>query len=133
MAKHSQVQYLNEAVEKQLGFAAIVQTGNTLRLSGIVSIDEQMNVVGADDMGAQISQIYDIMEMTLAKSQATLANVVNEMIFVTDIAALGDPAVASMRVSRYGDNAPPAATAVQVSALFFPGAMIEIQATAVLD
>jgi enamine deaminase RidA (YjgF/YER057c/UK114 family) len=133
MAKHSQVRYINEPVEKQLGFSAIVQTGNTLRLSGIVSVDEQMNVVAPEDMVAQIEQIYNIMEQTLAKCQATLADVVNEMIFVTDMAALADSAATAARLARYGDNAPPSATAVQVSALFSPGAVIEIQATAVLD
>ena len=133
MAKHSQVQYYNEAMEKQMGFAAIVQTGNTLRLSGIISVDEQMNVVGQGDMAAQLNQVYDIMEKTLAMHQATLANVVNEMMFATDLAALGDPAAIGARVARYADCAPPAATAVQVSGLFVPGAMIEIQATAVLE
>jgi enamine deaminase RidA (YjgF/YER057c/UK114 family) len=53
--------------------------------------------------------------------------VVNEMIFVTDMAELvaGSPT----RLARYAACAPPATTAVQVSALFVPGALIEIQAT----
>ena len=131
MAKANQVQYFNVAIEKQMGFAAIVQTDNTLRLSGVVSVDEQMQVVGAGDMAAQITQVYDIIEKVLAMNQATFANVVNEMIFVTDIAALAE--AASVRAARYADCAPPASTAVQVSALFFPEAMIEVQVTAILD
>ena len=35
--------------------------------------------------------------------------------------------------ARYARFAPPACTAVQVSALFFPDALLEIQATAMLD
>ena len=133
MAKESQVQYYNEAAERQMGFAAIVRTGNTLRLSGIVSVDMEMNVVGEGDMATQLTQVYDIMEKTLAKEGATFENVVNEVIYATDLAALADPEVAGIRLARYANCAPPAATGVQVAALFFPGAMIEIQATAVLD
>ena len=131
MAHISQVQHYNEPVEKQLGFAAIVQTGKTLHLSGIVSIDEEVNVVGAGDMAAQVSRVYDIMEETLAKNGATLANVAHEFIFVTDLQKFSEGA--PVRQQRYAGCAAPATTAVQVSALFFPEAMIEIQATAVLD
>jgi enamine deaminase RidA (YjgF/YER057c/UK114 family) len=131
MAKNSQAQFFNEPVERQLGFAAMVHSGNTLYLSGLVSVDEKLNVVGVGDMAAQINRIYDQMEQILAMSQATLANVVNEMMYTTNMQALIQ--AAGVRVARYAKYAPPAATGVQVSALFFPDALLEIQATAVLD
>ena len=130
MAHVSQVQYYNEPVEKQLGFAAMVQTGKTLHLAGIISVDDQLNVVSPNDIGGQIERVYDIMEKTLAKGGATLVHVVNEMIFVTDLQKFA--AAGAVRAKRYAKCAPPAATAVQVSGLFLPAAMIEIQATAVL-
>jgi|SRR5690606_28715650 enamine deaminase RidA (YjgF/YER057c/UK114 family) len=134
MARLDQAQYVNEAVEKQLGFAACVQSGKTLYLSGLVAIDENMQVVSPGDMGGQIDKIYDHIEAILGMHQATLQNVVNEMIFVTDLQALA--AAAPVRVARYQrvpNCAFPASTAVQVSALFFPEAMIEVQITAALD
>jgi len=131
MAHISQVQYYNEPVEKQLGFVALVQTGKTLHLAGIVSVDDALNVIAPGDMAGQIDRIYDIMEKTLAKGGATLQHVVNELIFVTDLQKFG-PDASAARARRYAKCAPPATTAVQVSALFFPAAMIEIQATAVL-
>ena len=131
MAKMSQVQYFFEPVEKQFGFAASVAAGKTLYLSGLISVDEQMQLVGEGDMGAQIAKIYDNMEQVLALNGATLANVVQEMMFVTDMAALAEHA--GVRAERYANYAPPTNTAVQVSGLFIPGAMIEIQATALLD
>ncbi len=131
MAKNSQTQFFNEPVERQLGFSAMVHSGNTLYLSGLVSVDEKLNVVGVGDMAAQINRIYDQMEQILAMSQATLANVVNEMMYTTNMQALIQ--ANSVRVARYARCAPPAATGVQVSALFFPDALLEIQATAVLD
>lgn len=131
MAHISQVQHFNEPVEKQLGFAASVQSGKTLHLSGIVAVDDAMNVVAPGDMAGQVARIYDILEATLAMSGATLRHVVNELIFVTDMGLL--TAAAPVRAQRYAACAAPAATAVQVQALLFPAAMIEIQATAVLD
>ena len=75
----------------------------------------------------QINRIYDQLEEILRRNDATLAHVVNEMIFVTDIAKLIEGNAA--RMARYAAYAPPASTAVQVSGLFLPEAMIEVQAT----
>lgn len=130
MAHPSQVQHYNEPVEKQLGFAAIVQTGNTLRLSGIVAVDAALNVVAPGDMIGQVNRVYDIMQETLAMNGATLEHVVNELIFVTDMKAFA--AAGEARARRYAKCAPPAATVVQIAGLFLPEAMVEIQVTAVL-
>jgi len=129
MAHESQVRFNVEPVERALGFAACVEAGGFLHLSGIVSVDETaMNVIGEGDMAAQITRIYDIMEQLLARSQASLRHVIRETIFTTDLAALG--AAVGVRNARYGDNAPPATTAVEIKALFFPTALIEIEAVA---
>ena len=130
MAKNSQVQFLMEPIERQLGFAALVQQGNTLWLSGLISVKEKLEVVGNGNMAAQITQIYNLMEKVLAMSQATLENVVSEVMYTTDLQAL--VAANHVRKARYAKWAPPANTGVQVSALFLPDAMLEIQATAVL-
>jgi enamine deaminase RidA (YjgF/YER057c/UK114 family) len=134
MARLNQAQYVNDAVEKQYGFAACVQSGKTLYLSGLIAMDENMQVVAPGDMAGQIDKIYDHMEGILALHQASLVNVVNELIFVTSMQALVEAAPA--RVARYArvpNCAFPTSTAVQVGALFLPEAMIEIQATATLD
>ncbi len=128
MAHENQVQYYNEPVERSLGFAAIVRAGDTLHLAGIISTDEQMQIVAPGDMAGQIDRIYDVMEATLAKCGATLEHVVSEVMYVTDMALLAEGA--PVRVARYAKHAPPAATAVQIGGLFVPEAMIEIQATA---
>lgn len=128
MARADQVIYFNEPVEKQFGFAAMVKSGDQLHLSGVLSIDEQLNVVAPGDMAGQIERVYDILEATLALVRADLSNVINETIFVTDMQALAG--AAATRVKRYAKCAPPASTAVQVSGLFFPGCMIELQAIA---
>lgn len=131
MAKMSQVQHLNKALEDSFGFSAIVHSNGTLHLAGIVSIDEKVEVFGAGDMAAQIDRIYDIMEETLAKCGATLEHVVDEVMYTTDMAAL--TGAMAVRAKRYEGYSYPAATAVQIVALVFPDAMLEIHATAHLE
>ena len=128
MAKANQILHMNEAVEKPLGFAAVAQSGNMLYLSGIIAADETLKVVAPGDMAGQITHIYNLMEATLGMYGADLSHVVNEIVFVTNIQAL--VGAGDARTKRYAKCAPPACTAVQVSALFLPEAMIEIHAVA---
>ena len=131
MAKLGQVQHFNKPLEDSFGFSAIVQANGLLHLAGIISIDEQAEVIGAGDMAAQMGRIYDIMEETLAKNGATLEHVVSEVMYTTDMGKLME--AASTRAKRYEGYAYPATTAVQISALAFPEAMLEIQVMAQLD
>jgi len=131
MAKIGQVQHFNKALEENMGFSAIVHANGLLHLAGIISVDEAANVVAPGDMAAQIARIYDIMEETLAKNGANLAHVVNEVMYTTDLAKLME--AIAVRADRYKGHAFPATTALQVTALAFPDAMLEIQATAQLD
>ncbi|HIE89847.1 MAG: RidA family protein [bacterium] len=131
MAKQGQTQHFNKPLEDSFGFSAIVHANGLLHLAGIVSIDEKADVVGPGDMSAQIARIYDIMEATLAKNGATLEHVVSEVMYTTDMAKLME--ATPERAKRYEAYANPATTAVQVSALAFPEAMLEIQVMAQLD
>lgn len=130
MAKLGQAQHFNQPLEQGMGFSAIVHAGGLLHLAGIISVDAAGEVVAPNDMAAQIERIYDIMEETLAKNGATLEHVVSEVIYTTDMAKLFD--AAAVRTKRYEGYAYPAVTAVQVVGLAFPGALLEIQATAQL-
>ena len=102
-----------------------------LHLAGIISVDENANVHAPGDMAAQIERIYDIMEETLAKNGANLEHVVNEVMYTTDMSKLME--AIAVRARRYAGHAFPATTALQISALAFPDAMLEIQAIAQLD
>lgn len=131
MAKMNQVQHFNKPLEDSFGFSAIVHANGTLHLAGIISIDEKAEVFGPGDMAAQIDRIYDIMEETLHKCGATLEHVVDEVMYTTDMPALME--AIPVRAKRYEGHSFPAATAVQIVALAFPDAMLEIHATASLD
>ena len=83
-------------------------------------------------MAAQIKRIYERMGGVLAKAGCTLINVVSEISFTTDIQALAAASSVRDEIYRAAGAAPPVATAVQVTALYLPGAMLEIHATAEL-
>jgi 2-iminobutanoate/2-iminopropanoate deaminase len=131
MAKPGQAFNYNKPIEDALGFSAMIHNNGLLHLAGVISMGENMQVHAPGDMAAQIERIYDIIEETLAKCGANLAHVVNEVMYTTDMAKLME--AASARVKRYNGYAYPACTAVQVAALAFPDALLEVQVTAQLD
>lgn len=102
------------------GYAGVVKTGNTLYLSGVTS---------AGDFATQIKNIYAALENNLKKFGATFQNVVKENLYTLNID--------SMKYYDYirklfykGDY--PAATWVQVSRLFTPDRMLEVEVIAEL-
>ena len=64
-----------------------VKVGDTIYLSGQVSHDDSGNIVGLRDMEAQMRQAYANIQKVLAQYGATMDNVVDEVLFVTDMDA----------------------------------------------
>src|SRR5512132_1305761 len=71
--------------EKEYGYCQAVKVGDTIYLSGQVSHDEMGNIVGLGDMEAQMRQAYTNVRKVLAQYGATMDNVVDEVLFVTDM------------------------------------------------
>ena len=108
---------------------AVVAEGRVVAIAGQVAMDESGEVVGEGDASAQADRVFQNLSLALAAAGATFADVIKLNYFVTDIGVL--PALRETR-DRYVDlDAPPASTAVQVSALFRPGLLMEIEALAV--
>ena len=129
MARHEQIIHVDEKLENEIGISRFVRAGNTLYMSGLLSADENFELVGAGDMEAQVARIYARMEHTLAHAGASLKDVVSEISFATDLAALGAAGPVRRACYERAGAALPAATAVQVAGLFLPGAMLEIHPT----
>jgi enamine deaminase RidA (YjgF/YER057c/UK114 family) len=132
MARWNQVIRVNREIEERFNLSAAVRSNGTLYLSGLTSIDPQMRVVGAGDMEAQLRQIYTRLEQALAAAGCTLAQVVSETAYTTDIEALARAAHVRDGFYARAGAAPPAATAVEVRRLFFPDALLELAAIAEL-
>jgi len=109
-----------------------VKVGDTIYLSGQVSLDNDGNVVGAGDLAAQVRQAYANVKETLAGFDATMENIVDEMMLLTNIQdAMGNlEGVFGARTEAYGGNPDVTQTMVQVAALAMPELLIEIKCIA---
>ena len=99
----------------------------TLYMSGLTSRDANGTIVGIGDMVAQTRQVVENMKNILASAGATLDDVVQIRTYVTDITTWD--AIDSVWRGCWGDVWP-ASTLVQVSSLFDPRQMIEMEAIA---
>lgn len=99
-------------------------------ISGQVAQDESGELVGSGDPAAQARQVFENIRRCLAEVGATFSDVVKLGFFVLDVAYL--PAIREARDAVIDTSRPPASTAVQVSSLFAPGYLIEVEAWALI-
>ena len=113
----------------QYSHVARVELGDRtlLQLSGQVAIDADGKVV-SKDMTAQAEYIMDRITAILAAHGATLDDVVNVRTYVTDMSRL--PEYGKVRAARFRVT-PPTITTVEVSRLFVPGALLEVEVLAI--
>jgi 2-iminobutanoate/2-iminopropanoate deaminase len=117
--------------EKEYGYSQAVKVGDTIWLSGQVSHDDRGNIVGLRDMEAQMRQAYTNIQKLLAQYGATIDNVVDEVLFVTDMDAAFAAAV-KCRPEIFTGTPVVASTIVQIQRLAFPELLIEIRCVAKL-
>lgn len=110
--------------------AQAVQVGDVIYLSGQVGVDEQGEA--PDSLVAQTTLAYEHVKAVLAEFSATLDNVVEETVFVTDMAQTMAQVqeVFAARAAAYGGRPDVTQTLVAVSALVDPAFKIEIKCTA---
>ncbi len=111
-------------------FAQGVKVGNVLHLSGQVGIDAS-GTAGAD-IATQTKLAYENIRHVLLKFGATMNNIVDETMFVTDMTELMANAddVFGARAEFYGGVPDVCQTLVQVSALVLPELKLEIKCVA---
>ena len=117
-------------VRKPEGDSHDFKVGNTIYTAGEVGIDQDGNIVGADDFPRQLEQTLENLKRVLEAGGATMANIVQMTMFLTDY---GNLAKAMAVFAKYFEAPFAPATAVQISALAQPGLLIEINAIAVVD
>jgi 2-iminobutanoate/2-iminopropanoate deaminase len=115
--------------EQEYGYAQGVKVGDTIYLSGQVSHDDRGTIIGRGDMEAQMRRAYANVDKMLRQYGATMANVVDEVLFVTDMEAAFAARV-KCRQEVFSGNPLVASTIVQIQRLAFPELMIEIKCIA---
>lgn len=129
MTISKQVKSLGMPWEKEYGYAQAVKVGDTIYVSGQVSHDETGKIVGVGDMEAQMRQAYTNIKKLLAQYGATMDNIVDEILFVTDMNTAFAAAV-KCRQDIFSGTPIVASTIVQIQRLAFPELMIEIRCVA---
>lgn len=118
----------------QYGFSQIVVSnpGKMVFISGQVAWDENMNVVGANDLKVQTQKAIDNLKIAIASAGGTLENIVMLRIYKVDYKSGDGTIISEILKKNFGATSPPASTWVSVQGLANEGFMIEIEAQAVL-
>jgi len=107
-----------------------VSAGTLLFVSGALAMDDNRQIVGVGDMGAQTRQVLRNLGQVLSEAGATFRDVVKVTVFTKDIAQFR--AIHDARLEVFDPEHLPASTMVEVSAFVHPDALIEIEAVAVM-
>ena len=103
-------------LHRPFGYAHAIQIDNTIYISGQVPLDQEMNVVGKNDIAAQTELVYENLKKVVEDAGGTMTNIVRLNIYCTDIEAF-DKETRHLRKKYFG-NYYPAITAVEVKRLY---------------
>ena len=106
-----------------------VEAAGLLYVSGMLPVNAAGELVGGADVIRQSEQVLDNVGAVLHSAGASFDDVVRVGVYVRDMA--DREAINTVRRRYFGD-ARPASTLVEVSALAHPGALVEIDAVALL-
>ena len=126
MAISKEAKSLGMPWEKEYGYSQAVKVDNTVYVSGQVGHDDKGNIVGHRNMEVQMRQAYANIEKVLAQYGATMDNIVDEILLVTDMDAAFAARV-KCRQEVFSNNPVLASTIVQIHRLAFPELMVEIR------
>jgi enamine deaminase RidA (YjgF/YER057c/UK114 family) len=116
------------------GYTHVVEVtgpGRTIYIAGQLGYDVSGKIPEPGDFQAQATQVFENLKAALASVGASFEHVVKFNTFLTDIRAQ-IPIYRDVRDRYVNTTAPPASTTVEVSRLAREGALIEVEAIAVL-
>jgi 2-iminobutanoate/2-iminopropanoate deaminase len=110
--------------------AVITEGGKTVWLAGQTTLVDEDGASIAGDCAAQARTIFALLDKTLRRCGATLANLVTMTVFIND-PRYGDEFV-KVRGQTFKDGRFPASALITVTGFSRPGIVIEIQGVAVV-
>ena len=116
-----------------IAYSHVVKMGPMLFVSGQLPIDAKRQLVAPGDLRGQTRQVLENIRRVLAAAGASWGDVAKLTIFVVGMDQIQQ--VREARQAYYQEQGiePPAATAVGVAGLAVEGALIEIEAFAVVE
>jgi enamine deaminase RidA (YjgF/YER057c/UK114 family) len=100
-------------------------------IAGQTALDSEGIVVGISDFAAQAERVFDNLGIALRTAGCSAANVVKMTVFLTDMSNLSSYREARNRFfATVSPPAAPAVTLVEVSQLYGPHFLIEVEAIA---
>ncbi|NML19243.1 RidA family protein [Pseudoflavitalea sp. G-6-1-2] len=106
------------------------RAGNMLFISGQTAVDDAGSLAGIGDFDIQAEKAFENLEKVLKAGGSSLKNVVKVTILLRDMKNFEK--IVALR-KKYFTAPYPADTIMEVSSLFSPDALIEIEAIAVED
>jgi 2-iminobutanoate/2-iminopropanoate deaminase len=107
--------------EKDIGYAEVVQAGNTFYISGVVC--------GGPSYQKAVPECYKELQTILERLKLTSKNIVKENVYARDIEQFKEQI--EWRKKFYGNADYPAATWIQVDRFYLPEHLVEIEFVAV--
>ena len=115
--------------EDIVGYSRAVRIGSTVEVTGTVSVNENNELIGANNAYEQTKFIIQKIEKVLINAGASLKDVVRTRMFVTDISRWEEYGKAH---GEFFQHIKPCTTMIEVSKLIAPEYLIEIEATAII-
>jgi len=115
---------LRPEVEKAYGYSHAVKIGNSIKISGAVSMDNEGNPTAVGDIEQQMKNCYADLEKILNHFGCTFDDVVKEDIFTTDMAQMLEKSAYRGEIYKKGF---PTGTWLEVKGLALPEFMVEIE------
>ena len=115
--------------EDIIGYSRAVQIGNTVEVSGTVSVDDN-GIVGKGDFYAQTKFIIQKIEKVLDQAGFSLRDVVRTRMYVTDISYWDAVGKAH---GEFFASIKPATSMIEVSRFIEPEYLVEIEVTAIKE
>jgi enamine deaminase RidA (YjgF/YER057c/UK114 family) len=127
------IRFINpEGLVRPAAYTQLVEVAGASRMvyvSGQLGTTSDGKLAGTD-FRAQAEQVFANLETALAAVGASFADVVKVNSFLADIAHL--PILREVRARHLDAAAPPASTTIAVSGFAIPGALLEVEAVAVV-
>ncbi|RIA10223.1 enamine deaminase RidA (YjgF/YER057c/UK114 family) [Flavobacteriaceae bacterium MAR_2010_72] len=115
---------LRPDVEKAYGYSHAVKIGNSIKVSGAVSMDDEGNPTAIGDLGQQMKNCYADLDKILKHYGCTFEDVVVENIFTTNMPLFLENAAYRAEIYK---NQFPTGSWLGVKELAIPEFMIEIE------